>query len=100
MTPTRILIAAACLVIPAFALAGCSATSGRPRIDLAPIPEDLRACARRYVPAPVGDKPLTQREVVALIGRLKASEEAKSGCLARLIALYESQAAMVREALK
>lgn len=99
MTPTRILIAAACLIVLALALAGCTAT-GRARLDLAPIPEDLRACARRYVPSPAGDKPLTQREVVALIGRLKASEEAKSGCLARLIALYESQAEMVREALK
>ncbi len=100
MTPTRILIAAACLIVLALALAGCNATPARVRLDLAPIPEDLRACARRYVPAPAGDKPLTQREVVALIGRLKASEEAKSGCLARLIALYESQAEMVREALK
>ncbi|UJX46654.1 hypothetical protein [Xanthobacter sp. YC-JY1] len=100
MTPTRILIAAACIIMQALALAGCSNTTGRVRLDLAPIPEDLRACARRYVPPPAGDKPLTQREVVALIGRLKASEEAKSGCLARLIALYESQAEMVREALK
>lgn len=100
MTPTRILIAIASIIVLAMALTGCTTTPGRVRLDLAPIPDDLRACARRYVPAPAGNNPLTQREVVALIGRLKASEEAKSGCLARLIALYESQAEMVREALK
>lgn len=83
------------------ALAGCT-TDPPPRVQvqLPPIPADIRACAARHVPRPAGSAPLTEREVYLLISKLKASEEAKSGCLARLIALYEAQAEIVREALK
>lgn len=92
------------LAIPilfALALAGC--TSGQPprvQVSLPPVPEDIRACAQRHVPKPPGDKPLTEREVYVLISKLKTSETAKSGCLVRLISLYEAQAAIVVEALK
>ncbi|MDO8944003.1 MAG: hypothetical protein Q7U75_12520 [Desulfobacterales bacterium] len=92
------------LAIPilfALALAGCT-TGQAPRVQvsLPPVPEDIRACAQRHVPKPSGEKPLTEREVYVLISKLKASETAKSGCLVRLIALYEAQAAIVVEALR
>lgn len=83
------------------ALAGCT-TDPPPRVhvELPQVPADIRACAARHVPRPAGSAPLTEREVYLLISKLKASEEAKSGCLARLIALYEAQAEIVREALR
>ncbi|MEW6258107.1 MAG: hypothetical protein AB1592_19305 [Pseudomonadota bacterium] len=42
-------------------------------------------------PPPAGA--LSQKEVVALIGRLRASELAKTACGQRLLALYDAQAA-------
>lgn len=85
----------------ALALAGCaSAPPATPRVSLPPVPDDIKACAEKYVPAPAGAGPMTQREVVALIARLKASDEAKGGCLKRLIALYEANARIIAEALK
>ncbi|MFG1370677.1 hypothetical protein V5F32_00710 [Xanthobacter oligotrophicus] len=87
------------LCLAAFALAGCETTS-RPRIALTAVPPDIVECARRRVPAPMGDAALTERDVYRLVAALKGSEEAKSGCLARLIALHEADAAMVVEALR
>lgn len=89
------------LCLAAFALAGCETTPApRPSISLTAVPPDIVECARRRVPAPRGTAPLTEREVYRLIAALKGSEEAKSGCLARLIALHEADAAMLVEALR
>lgn len=92
----------AALVLPwALALAGCETTPvPRPRITLTVVPPDIVECVRRRVPVPRGSAPLTEREVYRLVAALKGSEEAKSGCLARLIALHEADAAMLVEALK
>lgn len=82
-------------------LAGCVANPPpRPHLELPPIPADIRACVARYMPRPPGPAPLNEQQTYLLIAKLKASDEAKSGCLARLIALYEAQAEIVREALK
>ncbi|MFG1378900.1 hypothetical protein [Xanthobacter autotrophicus] len=92
---------AALMIFLGAALAGCeTAPTPRPRLALTAVPLDIVECARRRVPAPKGAAPLTEREVYRLIAALKGSEEAKSGCLARLIALHEADAAMVLEALK
>lgn len=94
-------VALAALMLAALTLAGCeTAPTPRPSISLTAIPPDIVECARRRVPAPRGTAPLTEREVYRLIAALKGSEEAKSGCLARLIALHEADVAMVVEALK
>lgn len=88
-------------ILLAAGLAGCTAAQpARVQVGLPPIPADIRACADRHVPRPAGSAPLTERQLYRLITDLKASEAAKSGCLARLIALYEAQAEIVREALK
>lgn len=82
------------------ALAGCT-TDPPPRvwISLPPIPADIRAAPpatcrvrRALPPSPSARSTCSSPS--------SASEEAKSGCLARLIALYEAQAEIVREALK
>ena len=89
------------LGLAAFALAGCkTAPTPRPRLALTDVPPDIVECERRRVGAPRGTAPLTEREIYRLLAALKGSEEAKSGCLARLIALHEADAAMLVEALK
>lgn len=89
------------LAFALLAVAGCTAAPApRPQVSLPPVPEDIRACAARYVPAPKGTSPLTERQLYRLIADLKSSNAAKSGCLARLIALYEAQSAIVLEALR
>lgn len=94
-------ISLAALMLAALTLAGCeTAPTPRPRLALTTVPPDIVECARRRVPAPRGTAPFTEREVYRLIAALKGSEEAKSGCLARLIALHEADAAMLVEALK
>jgi hypothetical protein len=70
------------------------ASSGRlagDSVALAPVPADLRVCFARLVPPPPPG-PLTKKQVIRLIGELKASELAKSRCGKRLIAWYETQA--------
>lgn len=42
---------------------------------------------------------MSSREVVSLIGRLRLSEEAKSDCGRRLLALYDAQAEALAVAL-
>jgi len=82
-------------------LAGCTAAQpAKVQVGLPPIPADIRACADRHVPRPAGAAPLTERQLYRLIADLKASEAAKGGCLTRLVALYETQAQIVREALR
>lgn len=82
-------------------LSGCvSDGTKKPQLGLPPIPEDIKACARKYVPRPAGSAALTERELYVLVGKLKASDEAKSGCLERLIGLYEVNASIIAEALR
>jgi len=59
---------------------------------LAPVPDDLRACFAQVTARPAGEGALSAREIVAIIGRLRASEARLSGCGARLLAFYDAQA--------
>jgi hypothetical protein len=82
------------LIAVALALAGCSATAPKPKpsISLTEIPDDIRACARKRVPAPKGQGRLSEREAYRLIDALKGSEADKSGCLDRVITLHDADA--------
>lgn len=77
------------------ALAGCGATmpAPKPRITLTEVPEDIRACARKVVPAPKGKGRMSEADVYRTISALRGSEADKSGCLDRLMALHEADAA-------
>jgi hypothetical protein len=82
------LLASACLLLTLTACAG-SGTVRSP--SLAPIPADLKVCFNRTVPAPPPG-PLSRKQVVDLIAKLKQSEAAKTYCGRRLIGWYETQA--------
>lgn len=69
-------------------LTGC-VTSGS-NVSLAPVPGDIVACFNKLVPAPKPG-PMSKKEVVSLIGKLKGSELEKSLCGKRLIQWYETQ---------
>lgn len=91
----RILILMALGAVPVLALAGCGATmpAPKPRITLTEVPDDIRACARKIVPAPKGKGRISEADAYRLISALRGSEADKSGCLDRLIALHEADAA-------
>jgi hypothetical protein len=80
-------------------LTGCasSGVSKFERTPLAAIPADLKICFDRLVARPAGTGPLTEKDIAALIGALKKSEEAKAGCGKRLIDWYETQANVMEE---
>ncbi len=67
--------------------------SGRADVSLADIPADLRACVAQVTGRPAGQGAMSQRQVVALIAELRASELRLSSCGKRLLALYDAQAA-------
>lgn len=73
-------------------LAGCVTSSPPPPPALAEIPADVRACFEEVTARPGGTGALSQREVVAIIGALRASEMRLSGCGRRLVAFYDAQA--------
>lgn len=64
-------------------------TSG-PRVSLAPVPGDIKVCFDKLVPKPK-EGPMSRKDVVGLIGKLKKSELEKSLCGKRLIEWYETQ---------
>jgi hypothetical protein len=82
------------LFAAALALAGCGATAPKPKpsIALTEIPDDIRACARKRVPAPKGEGRLSEREAYRVTAALKNSEAEKSGCLDRVITLHDADA--------
>lgn len=81
------------LVVSAFlvlTLSGCVGSGSKlPEPSLPAIPADLRVCFDKTV-APPKTGPLTKRDVVVLVARLKQSEQDKTECGKRLIAFYES----------
>lgn len=83
------------LIALALPLAGCGATmpAPKPRITLTEVPDDLRACARKVVAAPKGQGRISEADAYRLIAALRGSEGDKSGCIDRLIALHEADAA-------
>lgn len=87
----RILI----LLVAVLPLVGCGVTAPapKPRITLTEVPEDIRACARKVVPAPKDKGRMTEADVYRTISALRGSEADKSGCIDRLIALHEADAA-------
>lgn len=83
------------LLAVALPLAGCGATvpAPKPRITLTEVPDDIRDCARKVVPAPKGKGRISEADAYRIISALKGSEADKSGCIDRLIALHEADAA-------
>lgn len=75
-------------------LTGCATSSGRvevpQRVPLASVPQDIRQCFAKLVPAPKKGE-MTDKEVIALIGKLRTSEVAKSRCGKRLLRIYDTQ---------
>lgn len=83
------------LVLTPLLLTACD-PSGRPiEVSLSEIPADLRVCVQQVTERPAGSGAMSQREVVALITKLRASELRLSGCGRRLISLYDAQAAAI-----
>lgn len=76
-------------------LAGCGLTAPKPkpRITLTEVPDDIRACARKVVGAPKGTGRLSEPDLYRIVAALKGSEADKSGCIDRLIALHDADAA-------
>ncbi|MFG1461706.1 hypothetical protein V5F77_02320 [Xanthobacter sp. DSM 24535] len=72
--------------------------SGRIDLRLADLPADIRGCFEELTGRPAGTGALSQKQVVALIGRLRDSELRLSACGKRLIALYDAQAAALAKA--
>lgn len=79
-------------------LSGCAQFGGPASapvsLALAPVPDDLRTCFAKYVPQPAAG-PMTRQQVVALVAALKNSEGEKGRCGARLLAWYDTQAAVL-----
>ena len=61
------------------------------RYDLATVPSDVRVCFTRLTGKPEKGS-MTEAQAVALIGRLRQSEVAKTKCGRRLLSLYDEQA--------
>lgn len=76
-------------------LTGC-ATSGGKAPALPPIPGDIRACFDSIVPKPPAGE-LSRQQIFKLVADLKQSELSKSQCGKRLIAWYETQAAVLNK---
>ena len=90
------------LLAAALALAGCGATAPKPKpvIALTEIPDDIRACARKRVPAPKGEGSLSERETYRVTAALKSSEAEKSGCIDRVITLHDADAQRLADYLE
>lgn len=86
------------IVLTPLLLMACGVSGPRPEIRLAEVPADIRRCFDDLVARPPGKGAMSSREVVSLIGRLRLSEEAKSDCGKRLIALYDAQAEALAKA--
>lgn len=74
-------------------LMGCDPSGRADGVRLTDLPADLRACVTEVTGRPAGAGAMSQRDVVALVGKLRASELRLSGCGQRLVALYDAQAA-------
>ena len=72
-------------------LTGCAGSGNKP--SLSPIPADIKTCFDYLVPKPPAGA-LSKKQVVAVIADLKKSELRQSQCGKRLIAWYETQAAI------
>lgn len=83
------------LVLMPLLLTACDPSGHPTEISLSEIPADLRACVQQVTERPAGAGAMSQREVVALIAKLRGSELRLSGCGRRLIALYDAQAAAI-----
>lgn len=81
----------ACVLVLA-TLTGCAGSGNRlpveSRVDLPPVPADLKACFKRKVGIPSAGS-MTKRQIAALIAKLKESADAKDDCGNRLVAWYE-----------
>lgn len=60
-------------------------------VSLATVPSDIRYCFKKLTGSPLPGE-MSRAQVAELIGRLRASEYAKSSCGVRLLALYDKQA--------
>lgn len=69
------------------------ASSGPHAVVLGEVPEELRECFDKFVPAPKRGK-MTAQQVAVLVAALKRSELEKSLCGQRLIIWYEAQQAV------
>lgn len=73
-------------------LTGCETSlQNNPRISLAAVPGDIRACFTRMTGAPMPGT-MTQRQIVQLVTDLRRSERAKTQCGRRLLNIYDTQA--------
>jgi len=78
-------------------LTGC-ASSGAARdgrIRLAAIPQDIRTCIAREVPAPLPGS-MSRAQAASLIAAFRKSDLAKTHCGKRLVAWYDAQARALR----
>ena len=62
------------------------------RVDLPPVPADLKICFHRKIGIPAPEA-MTKRQVTALIASLKNSADDKDRCGTRLVCWYEDIAA-------
>lgn len=88
-TPARLMA----LVSISLLLTACE-PSGKGEFRLTDLPQDIRTCFDEMTPRPP-DGALSQKQVAALIAKLRASEMAKTGCGRRALALYDAQAAVL-----
>ena len=80
-------------------LTGCATSSVGTRplthYPLARVPNDVRTCFTKLVPAPEAGA-MSSSDVVALVARLRQSEVSKTRCGKRLLALYDKQSAAAK----
>jgi hypothetical protein len=89
MHRTMSLLASAFLLMT---LTACDEFSDR-QVLLAAVPGDLRTCFGEVVAPqlPPPGQPVTRRQIVELVGRLRESEVARTQCGRRLLAFYDTQ---------
>lgn len=71
-------------------------TKGVYKYNLANVPPDIRQCFTVLTGKPVPGA-MSEKEAVALIGKLRASEVSKTYCGRRLLALYDGQSVIARK---
>jgi hypothetical protein len=77
-------------------LAACNDSSSVRFVQLPGVPEDVKECFERLVPAPKAKK-MTSKEVFSLISELRRSELEKAQCGSRVVSLWEDYRAAYKD---
>lgn len=79
------------LVLTTLTACGSSGAGREVRYSLAEVPGDIRECFTQVTEKPMPGV-MTKKQIMALVAKLRKSEQRKTYCGQRLLNLYDSQA--------